>query len=189
MRARLTLAAGTAALALAGSVFAAAPAMAATSGSTPVTINVTGNATVAIDVDTTTKTLNAAFNGTVATGSVAFTKSTVTDGRGLGFTVVASSTGFTYSSGGDTSTTTALPASYGTLAATLGTVTGSINSTLVTPLSTGSLATPTGGPFLKSLSVGGVGTVEFVPTLSVTIPMTAANVGASYSGTVVQTVS
>jgi hypothetical protein len=105
MRTRLTLVAGTAALALAGSVLGAAPAMADLTGDTGVTFEITAGATaVAISVPES-KDLGSARSGTDGSIVSQLGTVTVTDDRAAlaaAWTVSAATDGFTHDDADDT---------------------------------------------------------------------------------------
>jgi hypothetical protein len=191
MRARLVLAAGTAALALAGSVLAAAPAMAApctppvggACGDTAVTFTLTAGA-LAISAPATAGlgSVNTSSAATSITGQLGST--TVTDGRAAlvaAYAVTLSASNFTTGTSGPTETIVG-----STVTAFSGAVThtNTTASKVATATSTG---VPTATPIMGLAAYSGTDTAVYNPTISVPIP--ATNVAGLYSGVVTQTVT
>jgi hypothetical protein len=201
MRARLTLAAGTAALALAGSVFAAVPASAATCtpppgggcADTTVSFTLTGGALSITAPSTATLTPggNLGTVGNAVTGSL--TGSKVTDNRGALLntaTVKVTSTDFDYTGDSDANNdgvndglipATAATATTAAPSATTGT------ATVGTPVVNTSGDLKAGMNILTVVSVGS-GSATYSPSITVTLPANAV-ASQTYSGTVTQTVS
>lgn len=180
MRARLTLAASTAALALAGSVFAASPALAAP-GDTTVTFALTGGNLTLTAPGSASLTPSGggviSISGNSASGSLGST--TVTDARGTALhtvTVTMKSTGFTGAGGGS------IPASDVTGYSGAATPTG---VAVAVPTATGQALAGTGSTILTLTGVVGAGGATYNPTVSVTIP--AGTLADNYTATVTQT--
>jgi hypothetical protein len=195
MRARLILAAGTAAFALAGSVLAASPAMAACTAplggdcaDTPVTFTLTGGLlTITAPSSTVTLTQAGALGGTpTVSGNLGNT--TVSDLRGTLVnvaTVVMTSTDFTVAT--DTNGDGTIPASDATAysGAVVGVPTG-------TAVPTPTLVAPSGqdlqgGSTIFTMASIGSGTATYNPAMSIAVPSTA--IADTYDGVVTQTVS
>ena len=184
MRARLTLAAGTAALALAGSVFAASPALADTaSDTTDVTFTLAAGA-LSIDAPLS-KDLGSV--GTSATASViggALGNTTVTDARGgllTAFTVTLTSSDFTTGAAGTDETISG---------ATVTAYSGVVNHTnaMGVEVETSSAAPVLSGAAITSLTgYSGTDVATYNPTISIPIP--ATKVAGDYAGVITQTVT
>jgi hypothetical protein len=192
MRARLLVAAGTAALALGGSVFAASPALAVGCtvndtcvDSTAVTFTLTAGV-LAIDAPTSASlaSVSTSSTATQATGNLGTT--TVTDNRAgvlAAYTVALTSGNFT--TGGSTAQETIQGS---TVTGYSGTVTHT-NATLTkVPLGTTSTA-PVAAPVpIMGLSAyTGTDVASYNP--GVIIPIPATNAAGLYSGTITQTVT
>jgi hypothetical protein len=184
MRARLILAAGTAAFALAGSVFAASPALAATANdTTAVTFTLTAGS-LAIDAPTS-KDLGSV--GTSSTASViggALGTTTVTDARGgllTAFTVTLSSSDFT------TGTATATETISGATVSAYSGVVGHTNTMGVEVETTSAAPVLSGGAITSLTGYSGTDVATYDPTISIPIP--ATNVAGDYAGTITQTVT
>jgi hypothetical protein len=193
MRARLLAAAGTAALALAGSVMAASPALAApcaTPGCTDVTFTLTAAGGLSITVPDTSSTPVAL--GTTAAGTTTITHQlgavAVTDLRGaLGasWTATVSSTDFKTGGGSANETIANSLVNYwsGSSTATSGTAVlapGQATSLLAQALSTSRTA------FAASATVGN-NSATWNPTLVVNVPAQA--VVGTYAGVVTHSVA
>jgi hypothetical protein len=193
MRARLVLAAGTAALALAGSVLAAAPAMAGSctaAGGPPVTcstgttVNFTltaGALSLSVPNSVNLGSVATAQGATLVTGALG--SSTVTDARGalLGaYTVSFSASNFTTGAAGTNETIVG-----NTVTAWSGASSHSNGAALATdtPSSPG---VASGSPILTVAGYTGTDTGTYNP--SVLIPIPASNVAGAYTGTITQTV-
>jgi hypothetical protein len=197
MRARLVLAAGTAALALAGSVMAASPALAACgaaagdicNGSTVATFTVTGG-TLQISVPSGTNAApdtlggaNAAAGALSTSGSLGTV--TVTDNRAAlvaAWAVSASSSAFNNISTGGSTTQEVVPASSVAYNATVapGPVTSGTGT--IAPLSVSSLAVSV--PVATWAGVG-VNSASWNPTIGFTL--LPDQVAGTYRGTITHT--
>jgi hypothetical protein len=189
MRARLTLTAGTAALALAGSVFGASPASAA-ADTTDVTFTLAAGA-LTIANSTTTATLTQAA-GTIGTGGTSVSgklgATTVSDLRGglaNAATVVVTSTPFTVD--GDTAGDATIPASAATA------FSGAASNVSGTAVPAATVAAPAGenldsGSTIFTMASVGSGSAQYDPTVTIAVPANAV-AGTAYTGTITQTVS
>jgi hypothetical protein len=188
MRTRLALAAGTAALALVGSVFAASPAMAATSGSTDVTFNLAGGS-LSINAPSAV-TINGSIGAPV---SGAMGTTTVTDNTGAlaGWNVTAATGSNTMASVGTPADTIALNPALPALPP-LSIVTGPVAASGASILSgvaagTGGSLTTTPVTLVTAASLAGGGVYTYNPTLALVVPAnTVAH--SDYKVTVTQTV-
>ncbi|MDT7538014.1 MAG: hypothetical protein QOI82_1599 [Actinomycetota bacterium] len=179
MRARFFVAAGTAALALTGSVLAASPAFA---GDTTVTFTLAGGSLTLTAPSSATLTPSGAIGvtGSSATGTLGSTN--VTDARGTALhsvSVTMSSTAFSRTGGG-----TSIPSSGITGYSGVATPTG---TAVAVPTATGQSLDAAGSTILTLNSVLGAGGADYNPTVSVTIP--AGTQAGSYTATVTQTVA
>lgn len=187
MRTRLALAAGTAALALAGSVMAAAPALAGTSGDTGVTFTLTGAGGLQISVPAT-----AAVSSSMATNAGPVTKQfgnvQVTDSRGtlLGsWTATALSSDFSTTVGGSTYTIPATAVTYFSAAATA--FTGVVTAVPGQANAAAAVAIDTAQTAMSGTVLTGNNSVTWQPTVAIALPSDA--VAGDYSGTVTHSVA
>ena len=182
MRARLTLAASTAALALAGSVFAATPAMAGTG----VTFTISAGLLTISEPSAQAGlgTVTATPLGTTTSGSLGTT--TINDARGslAGWTVSVSSTDFTTASPVQT-----IPASNAVMyLPSLATVTQGVAVVTNTHVAAASgLTLGNSSSSFMTAATTGSNVVTYSPTVQVTLPSTA--IAGTYTGTVTQTVA
>jgi len=189
MRARLALTAGTAALALAGSVFAAAPAFAACgdttgdvcTGTTTVAFTV-ASGTIAIATTAAAASVTQGLTGTAANITATLGLTTVTDTRvaGSGWVVSASSTAFSPVTG------TAIPATAATYYVPAAPIAVIGTHTLSVGASTPATAVAAGAALVSDVG-SGVNTATFLPSIKVTLPVGTA--ALAYTGTVTQSVA
>lgn len=193
MRARLVLAAGTAALALAGSVLAASPALAApcaTAGCTDVTFTLTAAGGLSISVPDTS--LAAVALGSTAAGATTITNTlgavTVTDQRGaLGaaWTSTVSSTDFTTGAGSANETVTKSLVDYYSGPAT--SFTGLAALTPGQALAAAKQALSSSRTAFAAAATVGNNSATWNPTLVVNVPAQA--VVGTYAGVVTHSVA
>jgi hypothetical protein len=194
MRARLIAAAGTAALALAGSVLAASPAMAGSctaAGGPPVTCSTGTTVTFTLSAGSLALSVPNSVNlGSVSTSSAATAlsgqlgSSTVTDARGAlvgAYTVSFSAGNFTNTTTGGTSPQETILGS--TVTAWSGVSSHTSGGTAV---DTSSPGVASGLPITSLSLYTGTDTGSYNP--SVNIPIPATNVAGVYSGVITQTV-
>jgi len=164
--------------------FVPVAANAGTSGSTPVTFDLTGGA-LSITAPSSTATLTGgALSVTGSTVSGALGSTTVTDERGtLGHTDTVTMTTTDFSDGaGHTVAALNNATAYSGVATPTGVAVPGA-TTAVTPVNIWG----TGGAVLTLTSVVGSGGASYNPTVTVAIP--AGSVAGTYTGTVTQTVS
>lgn len=183
MRTRLTVAAGTAALALAGSVFAAAPASAQS-----VTFTLAGGS-LSIAEPTGAAVLTpasglAGLTGTTVAGSLGNT--VVTDNRAGIVGWAAKITGTTaFTNGNTTIPVTAAKAYVPSTITTTGTVLATAGTYV--DAATGLALSSAAQNLVTATAVVGNNTAAFNPSLSITIPGDAT--AGAYTGAVTQTVA
>jgi hypothetical protein len=185
MRARLTLAAGTAALAVVGSVFAAAPASAQS-----VTFTLSAGSLSVAEPSTAADLVASGGNGivNVAGGAVQgnLGATIVTDQRGS----VAGWTSNITGSSAFTNGTTSIPVSQATVWVDPTTIshTGTVTAaTTHIAQATGVALTNAAQALVTGTLAVGNNTATFTPTISVAVPTNAT--AGSYAGAVTQTVS
>jgi hypothetical protein len=182
MRARLTLTAGTAALALVGSVFGASPASAA-ADTTDVTFTLTAGA-LAIDAPATAAlgAVGTSSTATAVTGQLGET--TVTDGRAAllaAYAVTLSSGNFTTGAAGANETIVGA-----TVTSFSGPVTHT-NTTATKVASATTTAVASAVPIMGLAAYNGTDTGVYNPTVNIPVP--ATNAAGAYSGVITQTVT
>jgi hypothetical protein len=179
MRARFFVAAGTAALALAGSVLGATPAFA---GSTTVTFTLSGGSLTLTAPANATLTPSGAIGVTGASATGQLGSTNVTDARGTALHSVAvtmSSTAFSRSGGGTSIPSTGITGYSGTATPT--------GTAVPVPTATGQSLDSAGSTILTLNSVLGAGGADYNPTVTVSIP--AGTQAGDYQATVTQTVA
>jgi hypothetical protein len=182
MRARFFVAAGTAALALTGSVFAASPALAA-ADTTNVTFTLTAGA-LAIDAPATADlgAVGTSSSATAVSGQLGDT--TVTDGRGgllSAYVVNLSSGDFTTGAAGPNETILG-----STVTAFSGTATHTNATVTKVALETSTLV-PAATPIMGLSAYNGTDTSVYNPTVNIPVP--ATNAAGDYAGVITQTVT
>jgi hypothetical protein len=161
----------------AGAMTFAVPAFAATTGPTPVTVEITGGGlAISVPAAADLGTTAASPSAQTVTGSLGLV--VVSDLRGgiLGWVATVGSTSFTGSAGGTISA--------GTMTYTPGTAVV-VGIATVTPISLTAMTTP--GTVQTATAVTGVNTATWNPSIGVLIP--AGAVAGTYSATITHSVS
>ena len=182
MRTRLTLVAGTAALALAGSVLGAAPAFAA-ADTTTTTFTLTAGA-LAIDAPATADLGAVGTSATLTNVTGQLGATTVTDGRAAllaAYTVTLSSGNFTTGAAGVNETIQG-----STVTAFSGAVTHTNTTATKVALAT-TTAVASAVPIMGLSAYNGTDTAGYNPTVNIPVPPT--NAAGAYSGVITQTVT